>query len=499
TAAVTPGEWVELTAPLEDGTNHLVAELTPAPREEQTQLGEYEDLSSYDVVTTDIPIEVRRYGEAGQAIHVAPDGDEDSTGRPNDPLDLHTAVGFAQPGQQVVLHTGTYPLDRALTIHRGNDGTAEAPITLMSETEGRATLELSGSADGGIDLRGDYWHLYDLEITGSQGYEKPLLIQGHHNVVERIESHHNGDTGVQISGNQNEPYELWPSHNLVLSSVAHNNADPLANDADGFAAKLTVGDGNVFRYCIAHHNIDDGWDLYAKSTTGEIGDVVVEDSVAYDNGWLEDDPEMELTGEGNGFKLGGESMPGQHVLRNSIAYGNLAKGITSNSGPDVRVFDVTAYENGLVLPGSSAVNLQLTTSAATTDYAAEGVLSYVAGRADDIGLREQEDTITTDPSNYFTYAGDGARDASRNSEGVHVADDWFVSLDTHGLRPEIAVDGSVEMRGLLELTDAAPADAGARLAPNPDPTSIEVHPPVESDRPGPPAHAPGPPDHAPGP
>lgn len=484
-----PGARGEVTVPLEDGENDFTVELTPAPREEQTQLGEYEDLSSYDPFSTPLTITVDRYGQAGEAIHVTPDGAVDGDGTPDRPLDLHTAVAFAQPGQQVVLEAGTYRPTRAIEIDRGNNGTPESPITLMSEPGGRATLDLSESDSGGIKLRGDHWHLYNLELTQSQGYEKPLLIEGNHNVVERIESHHNGDTGVQISlpSGANEPFEMWPSHNLVLSSVAHNNADPLGNDADGFAAKLTVGDGNEFRYCIAHNNIDDGWDLYAKSTEGPIGDVVIEDSVAYNNGWLDEDPDT--TGEGNGFKLGGESMPGQHVLRNSVSFDNLAKGITSNSGPDVRVFDVTAYQNG-------ATNLQLTTSAETTDYKASGVLSYDGEQADQIDLRDQEDTIRTDSSNYLTYAGE-----SRNSEGVQVQDDWFVSLDTE-ISPAIADDGSVEMNGLLELTEDAPADTGARLDPNPEPTSITLLPPVSEDgdepnKPGPPPHqgVPGPPPH----
>ncbi|MBO1752576.1 right-handed parallel beta-helix repeat-containing protein [Actinotalea sp. BY-33] len=509
TATLTPGERAVVTAPLQDGTNELVAELTPAPREEQTQLGEYEDLSSYETLTVPITVEVQRYGTPGQAIHVAPEGTADGDGTPDNPLDLHTGVAFAQPGQQVVLAGGTYLPERAVVIGRGNDGTADAPITLMSEPGSRATLDLSESVSGGIHLRGDHWHLHDLEITKGRGYQKPLLIQGNHNVVERIESHHNGDTGVQISGNATEPFEMWPSHNLVLSSVAHNNADPLANDADGFAAKLTVGDGNVFRYCIAFHNIDDGWDLYAKSTEGPIGAVVVEDSVTYRNGWLEADVERTTIGEGNGFKLGGENMPGQHVLRNSVAFDNYAKGITSNSGPDVRVQDVTAYLSGLVDASAAGNNLQLTTSAAVTHYRATGVLSYVAQQADQIGLRDQEDVIRTDPSNYLTVAGGGVRDASRNSEGVHVQDEWFTSLDTD-LRPSIAADGSVEMHGLLELTDQAPADTGARLEANPDPTEIILLPPVsgETEEPeepgtprpcvGPPPHAgtPGPPPHA---
>ncbi|MFP5314033.1 MAG: fibronectin type III domain-containing protein [Actinomycetes bacterium] len=495
---LAPGESRELTVPTEDGTNEFTAELTPAPREEQTQLGEYEDLSSYDPVLLPITVEVNSFGEPGESVRVAPDGTADGDGSPENPLDLHTAVAFAQPGQQIVLESGTYTPSEALVIGRGNEGRAEAPITLMSHPDGRATLDLSGSGSGGIQLGGDYWHLYNLEITGSQGYQKPLLIQGHFNVVERIESHHNQDTGIQISGNPSEPYEMWPSNNLVVSSVSHNNVDPQANDADGFAAKLTVGDGNVFRYNIAHHNIDDGWDLYAKSTTGSIGNVVVEDSVAYRNGWLESEEDLR-TGEGNGFKLGGESMPGQHLLRNSVSFDNLAKGVTSNSGPDVRVHDVTAYNNG-------GNNLQLTTSASTTDYEVSGVLSYVAGTADQINLRQQEDTLTTDPSNFLTTAGGGVRDASVNSEGVQVTDEWFVSLDTE-LHPEIAADGSVDLKGLLELTAAAAENTGATLTANPDPTVITLLPAVSPDggnrpphagEPGPPPHAgvPGPPEHA---
>ncbi|HLS74132.1 MAG TPA: hypothetical protein VK046_10200, partial [Actinomycetaceae bacterium] len=70
-----------------------------------------------------------------------------------------------------------------------------------------------------------------------------------------------------------------------------------------------------------------------------------------------------------------------------------------------------------------------------------------------------------------------------NVDGVAVADDWFVSLDTD-IRPTIAEDGSIDMGGLLELTDAAPSDAGARLGPNPDPTVIELLPPVGEDESG---------------
>jgi hypothetical protein len=462
--ALTPGDRVLAGVDLEPGLNEFTARVIPAA--EQPHFGEREQLASTDPVDVPLSITVDSFGEPGQSIWVSPDGTPTGEGTKASPLDIHTAVAFAQAGQQIVLKGGTYTPQRAVTVERGRDGTAEHPITLMSEPGSRAVLDLSQSSSGGLVIRGDWWHVYDLEITGSQDRKKPMLVQGHHNVVERVESHHNQDTGIQISGHESEPPSMWPTHNLVVSSVAHDNADAQGNDADGFAAKLTVGEGNVFRHSIAYNNIDDGWDLYAKSTTGPIGTVVVEDSVAYDNGWLSDDPSR--TGEGNGFKLGGESIPGDHLLRNSISYGNLATGVTSNSGPDIRLRDVTSVGN--------ARGIRLSTNAPATAYEAEGVISWTATDLDDIALKQADTSLLTDPSNHFNLASDGTEAGSPDAS-------WFVSVDSENLVPTIAADGSVDMHGLYELTDAAPQDTGARPAAVEQPTELEVLPEVETEEP----------------
>ncbi|GAA1993507.1 hypothetical protein GCM10009718_34030 [Isoptericola halotolerans] len=465
-----PGEQQLGTVALEAGVNEFTARAVPG--DDQPHLREREELESTDPVETAVTITVDSYGQPGESIRVAPDGTPDGDGTDESPLDLHTAVGFAQPGQQIVLDGGTYRPTSAVVAHRGRSGTPDAPITLMSAPGERAVLDLNDSRGGGIIIRGDWWHVYDLEVTGSRDKEKPMLVQGHHNVVERVEAHHNRDTGIQISGSESEPPSMWPTHNLVVSSVSHNNADDAKNDADGFAAKLTVGEGNVFRYNIAHHNIDDGWDLFAKSTTGPIGTVVVEDSVAYDNGWLESDPTD--IGEGNGFKLGGESMPGDHLLRNSVAYGNAGVGVSSNSGPDIRLDGVTTVDN--------ARGVRLETNAATSAYEAAGVMSWNTA-SDALGLKQDDTSMLTDPTNYFSGT---AQDAS-DGRPAAVDADWFVTRDTENLRPEIAADGSIEMHGLYELTDVAPSDTGARLTANPDPTVVELLPPVSGDgaEPGP--------------
>lgn len=483
---VTPGVPARVPLHLPDGRSDLTAVLEPAPEAEQ-ELDEHVRLASTDPVPLDVTFEVRRYGVPGEALHVAPTlpadvadhgapGSPDGTGTRAAPLDLATALAFAQPGQQVVLRGGTYRPERAVVIPRGRDGTADARILLTSAPGEHVVVDLSGSPDGGFVLRGDFWHVHDLEVTGARGRQKAFSVMGNDNVVERLHTHHNGNTGLQISGDDTEPRSMWPARNLVLSSVSHHNADPERNDADGFAAKLTVGDGNVFRYCIAHHNVDDGFDLYAKSTLGPHGPVAIEHSVAYRNGYLTDDPAEVSAQSGKGFKLGGESIPLGNVLTNSVAYGNVTQGVSSNSSPDSTVREVTTYAN-------EQNNLTLsTTTHPVTDYRVTGFLSAGPRGADQISLRDQVDTIRTDPSNYL----DGS-----NALGVPVQDDWFVSLDT-SVEPTIAADGSIDMHGLLELTSAAPAGTGARLAPNPDPTEIVLGPePGSSAEPGPGPGAPG--------
>lgn len=132
----------------------------------------------------------------------------------------------------------------------------------------------------------------------------------------------------------------------MLNCTSYLNADAGYEDADGFAAKLTVADGNVFDGCIAAYNADDGWDLFAKVETGAIGQVVIQNCVAFKNGYVLDENGQEVdAGNGNGFKMGGSSISGHHILRNSVSFGNKAKGIDSNSCPDIEAYSSTSYNN----------------------------------------------------------------------------------------------------------------------------------------------------------
>src|SRR5699024_867348 len=118
-----------------------------------------------------------------------------------------------------------------------------------------------------------------------------------------------------------------------------------------------------------------------------------------------------------------------------------------------------------------------TNNAPATDFRATGVLSYANSDRDRIEFVDQESDLLEDPTNYFNgRSAAGARAAAEQLS--EVTEDWFVSTDFHTLRPEIAADGSIDMHGLFELTDAAPPETGARLSSNPDPTELELFPTV---------------------
>ena len=239
----------------------------------------------------------------------------------------------------------------------------------------------------------------------------------------------------------------------MLNCTSYGNADKGYEDADGFAAKLTVGEGNVFDGCVAYNNADDGWDLYAKVETGCIGAVTIRNCVAYSNGVLEDGT---IGGNGNGFKLGGESLSGKHVLENSYAFWNRSKGIDSNSCPDVIVHNCVSYNNG-----SHNVAFY-TNNAGSTDFAATGIISfkddtnpYKDGmNGDNLKPKGTQDTSKyLGKSNYYWYGS-----SSTNESGAAFTADMFASLEFKGVARN--ADGTIDMQGFLQLTAKAPANTG---------------------------------------
>ncbi|WP_432928289.1 cellulose-binding domain-containing protein [Microbispora sp. CA-135349] len=269
------------------------------------------------------------------AVYVSPNGRDGAAGTQSDPTTLTSAITRVAPGGTIYLRGGRYAFTQTITIAPGNNGTSNARKTLSAYPGETPVLNFSAqsesSSNRGLAVNGSYWHVYGIvvERAGDNG----IYVGGSNNIIERTVTRFNRDTGLQLGRIASDtPRDQWPSNNLILSAESHDNADSDGEDADGFAAKLTTGTGNVFRYDVSHNNIDDGWDLYTKTDTGAIGPVTIEDSLSYNNGTLTDGSQAG-DGDRNGYKLGGDKISVNHVVRRSIAYRNGHHGFTYNSNP----------------------------------------------------------------------------------------------------------------------------------------------------------------------
>ena len=450
---VKANEKVTLDVKLALGNNTYKVTFTP---DADYVPGEYQKLSSYDSVSFKHVVNYKAYGEAGTSLYVSPNGSASGNGTKEKPLDIYTAVKYVQAGQTIVIMEGTYNLKSTVKVERGIDGTADNMIYMVADPEAtsRPVFDFGGRCAGMV-LAGDYWYFKGFDVTRSADAQKGIQVSGDNNVLDQINAYRNGNTGIQISRYlSTDTYADWPANNLILNCTSYLNADKGYEDADGFAAKLTVGDGNVFDGCIAYYNADDGWDLFAKVQTGCIGAVTIQNCIAYKNGYDLDENGNEINaGNGNGFKMGGDSMTGGHILKNSIAFFNKAKGIDSNSCPDIKVYNSIAFNNG-------SYNVAFyTNTAANTDYYADGVISY---RTENLGQAEQLKLVgSQDQSKVYgttNYYWDATAGASMNSAGAKVTDAWFESLTFTSV--DRNADGTINMHGFLELTEAATIGGG---------------------------------------
>jgi pectate disaccharide-lyase len=355
---VQAGVQTIITSTLVQGDNTFSATFLP----DNTQF-----LTSENPIVKNFTVTMKSFGNGSDLI-VTPLGTAQGTGTAENPLDLNTAIDFVQPGQRIVLQEGVYKRSSPLVINKYNDGTDKAKKYLVAAPGTRPVVDFDKKSEGVI-LGGSHWHVKGIDFARSADNTKGFTVGGSYNTVEDSRFYEHGDTGLQISrtdGSNNRAD--WPSHNLILNSTSFDNRDPSENNADGFAAKLTVGEGNIFQGCIAHNNIDDGWDLYTKAGTGAIGAVIIEDSIAYNNGTLTNG--QVGSGDKNGFKLGGEGIHVPHIIRNSYAFGNGAYGFTSNSNPGIIVENSIGFDN-------ARGNLNLSTyTGITPDFQLKGFISY---------------------------------------------------------------------------------------------------------------------------
>ena len=286
--------------------------------------------------------------------------------------EIRAAIDNAKAGDVIIIKEGTYKFDSieslmatddkgktgAPALYITNNGVADNYIILKAEYGKSVKFDFSSqklaSFNRGLIHYADYWYFEGINFyhAGDNG----VLLSGNNNIFEKCVFEANRDTGLQIArkdANAQPIKDTWPSNNLIINCTSFNNVDPVdeggnGENADGFAAKLTCGEGNVFDGCISYCNSDDGWDLYAKPATGSIGVVTIRNCIAYGNGKLSDGS-GEAAGDMNGFKLGGsnKAVPTPHVVLNCLALNNGACGFTDNgNGGALTIMNCTSVANG---------------------------------------------------------------------------------------------------------------------------------------------------------
>lgn len=269
-------------------------------------------------------------------LYVSVDGNDENPGTINLPLKTITrAIQLASADTTIYVRGGIH--EYSTTIRLNKTGQAGKPIKIFAYPGEKPIIDFSSqpiaTSSRGFQISHNYWHVKGLEIrhAGDNG----IYISSWYNVIEACRIYRCYDTGIQLSGGA--------SHNKIINCDSYENCDQHTNgeNADGFAAKLSIGPGNEFHGCRAWGNADDGWDLYEGANT-----VIIDNCWTFRNGynvW----GITTYTGDGNGFKLGGNYIQGPHIITRSVAFDNKSKGFDQNNNmAGVTLYNNTSFRNG---------------------------------------------------------------------------------------------------------------------------------------------------------
>lgn len=274
---------------------------------------------------------------------VAPYGSDASAGTSsNAPFATpHKAVTASLvPGDTIYIRGGNYSFNARISPGSSKVGAAGNPIKFWAYPGELPVFDfdtMPESSDKALDLRRNYWHVKGIEIKNAP--DSGIFVGGLGVIVEGCVIHDCDNDGVVIGSST-----VRGTNALILNCDSYRNyqVGSSGNNGDGFAAKVGNGPGNVFRGCRAWDNADDGWDFYDNTNS-----VTIEGCWAFRNGYDLWGVGAGWTGNGNGFKLGGEGTPAEHFLTNNVAFGNRSKGFDHNNGDAGQTMvNCTSMNNG---------------------------------------------------------------------------------------------------------------------------------------------------------
>jgi hypothetical protein len=179
---------------------------------------------------------------------------------------------------------------------------------------------------GGFTINAHFVTIKNLIVRNAN--DSCIEVQGINDVIENVQVSGCADTGIIISSG--DPFTPQAKDNVIRNCDSHSNNDSQCDgeNADGFAIKEGTGTGNTFTGCRSWNNADDGYDFFAWTSP-----------VRLENSWAFNQTDTTGGGQsdGNGFKLGGDSVSAAHTLSALFATGNVngsnGEGFTRNSNP----------------------------------------------------------------------------------------------------------------------------------------------------------------------
>ena len=286
----------------------------------------------------------------GTTYYVSPGGKDSNPGTISQPFfTLNKAWTVIAAGDIIYMRGGiySYTSQQNLTGKNGNSGNlikvwaypGEVPII------SRAATWTFSNNHAGIYFRGNYCHFKGLKITGFVQKDTYVWMglygQNFNNCIFELLDIYNNGLGSYMTGTC--------TGNSIINCDWHDNYDPLTNgdkygNADGLNFEnITPGGSNIINGCRFWNNSDDGLDLYNNASY-----LLIENCWSWGNGYRED--RRTLGGDGDGFKLGGETQTQTGLLRtvrNCISFDNKEWAFNENgAASDMELYNNTSYNNG---------------------------------------------------------------------------------------------------------------------------------------------------------
>ncbi|MGA3287312.1 MAG: right-handed parallel beta-helix repeat-containing protein [Bacteroidota bacterium] len=250
---------------------------------------------------------------------------------------IPNAISVAVAGDTIYVRGGTYTSSAKISIGTKSGASSSNMCNLWAYPGESPILDFSSmavnSSNRGVSISGSYWYVkgFDIYKAGDNG----MYISGSNNIIELCRFYENNDTGLQLDNGA--------SNNQILNCDSYFNADLLQGNADGFSPKLNVGTGNYFYGCRAWQNSDDGWDGLLQSPNTNVS-TTIENCWSFQNGYLKNGALS--SGNGNGFKMGGNNMEHNAILKNCLTFDNKSKGFDQNHDlGSMTLYNCTSYRN----------------------------------------------------------------------------------------------------------------------------------------------------------